>query len=201
MTEIKEIFRKIWQPLLIAGLILICVQNCNDKDIAVLDLEKSKETNKELSSKYLKKYYESEKTLTDFKDSLAKVKPIVKEKIVYLKQIQSETKPFEKANTIDSCNENYKQAVDYSLHKDSIANGVISDLTNVCIQSDSIIAIQDQQKKELLQSLLYKSNAMNDLEKINLNNKDLIRKTSNENLFWKSITGLALAEILRNLLK
>lgn len=201
MTEIKEIISKIWQPLLIAGLVLICIQNCNDKDIAVSDLEKSKDSNNELASKYLKKYYESEKTLTDFKDSLSKLKPIVIEKIVYLTKIQKETKPFVKSNTIDSCNENYKQAVYYSLHKDSVANGVINDLTGICIQSDSIISLQDKQKKVLLNSLLFKSNENNDLEKINLSNKDLIRKKSNQNLFWKSITGLALAEILRNLLK
>lgn len=198
MYELKEIIRKIWQPLLIAGLILICFQNCNDNKSAVSE-NKSLENNvKSEQSKADKYFYDFKKKETEFielekKYNLSKLES--KAKIKTLAEAQTkEVKP-KYIENIANCNDTVAKVYNYSKYKDSLANVVIFSLNKNILDADCLIETKKVEQDLLLSTILSRTNAMNDLEKINMNNKDLIRKKNNENWFWKSTTAGALIVI------
>lgn len=198
MTELKEIIRKIWQPLLIAGLILICFQNCNDNKSAISE-NKSLENNvKSEQAKANKYFYDFKKKETEFielekKYNLSKLES--KAKIKTLAEAQTkEVKP-QYIDNIANCNDTVAKVYNYSKYKDSLANGVIFSLNKNILDADCLIETKKVEQDLLLSTILSRTNAMNDLEKINMNNKDLIRHEKNKKLLWQVSTVTAVGII------
>lgn len=196
METIKQNYRTIILIIAVAILCLLLFNKCNSNNglqLANKDFKKQADSSRIASEKLILKVEKAEIDLNLLKKDLEKAhnKTDISEAKLYA--LQKESKKPRYIESVKDCNDTIQSIYSYSLKKDSICNVVISDKDNEISKQDTIIKIQEIQKKELILANDLTNNANQNLEKIIYNDNKQIKHERNKKNFWKTTSvGLSL---------